>query len=503
VRPEAVDHVVQLQQRGPKALFVLDRLVDKQLVRRDGEHYLLPREYWRYALARVPVEPAGNQAAAEVYTQRTLALRAAEYFAGARKSPEECQRIEDLTAQLVEFDLRVRGEDWERAFEVLSSIDWRFLVPWGHARKVVELHSLLEGRLTDPAQQQASIGMIGTAYYELSKYAKAVRYYQRAIRVAQPLESQLMRKRWVTNLGSAHYQLGETRTALRQYEEALELARQAKILAEEAAPLSGLALCHADLGQFELAREYNEQALLVATATANLRLLAEQLATAGQLHGELGEPALARPRFDHALAVARGDGYRLMEGHCLVDLAEIDLDEASFMDARGLARRALRVNHHLGNPELARHGNYVVALADLCMNDVDGARVAVDVACDYGVKQWSRCPAALQGIVMLRQEDRDEAYDAFDLAIAEADALLDDASDRFAALDVMGLAWLGIAVAGKEYRLGEAAEAFVAARAVTQAPGVIARVRRLLDELAKADRDGLVAQIRPVAESTG
>ena len=74
------------------------------------------------------------------------------------------------------------------------------------------------------------------------------------------------------------------------------------------------------------------------------------------------------------------------------------------------------------------------------------------------------------------------------------------AGQNVSALDNKGLALCGLALCEDERHLTVAEEAFGAARKITRAKGVVARVLNLFDALAVADKAGLLARVRKAAE---
>jgi len=83
------------------------------------------------------------------FTQHDLALRAADYFAQARKPRAELKKLDDLAAQLAEFDLRYTVGDYDTAATVLTDIDFEYLNLWGHYRLSINLHEMLTEKLNN------------------------------------------------------------------------------------------------------------------------------------------------------------------------------------------------------------------------------------------------------------------------------------------------------------------------------------------------------------------
>src|SRR5262249_42663939 len=140
-----------------------------------------------YALSRVPVENKSDRDNddAPLYTQFALLHRGAEYFKQARTPRENWRTIEDLAPQLAEFDLRCEGQDYDTAADVLSDIDFDYLFLWGHYQLMAELHERLQGRLAHQDQQKNSVGNLGSAYYGMGQYQRAITCYEQALALAR------------------------------------------------------------------------------------------------------------------------------------------------------------------------------------------------------------------------------------------------------------------------------------------------------------------------------
>ena len=81
--------------------------------------------------------------------------------------------------------------------------------------------------------------------------------------------------------------------------------------------------------------------------------------------------------------------------------------------------------------------------------------------------------------------------------------MLERCDQNYDALDAKGLALAGLAVLEGGDHAAEAIAAFRAARAITVAPGIVGRVKRLLDAMAPADAAGILAPVSRAAEGLG
>ena len=106
----------------------------------------------------------------------------------------------------------------------------------------------------------------------------------------------------------------------------------------------------------------------------------------------------------------------------------------------------------------------------------------------------------MSGIVWLRQDRPAAAAGEFHNAISQAGQKLEQASGDYDALDTKALALCGLALTTEPGNAAEAATAFLAARAITNADGITRRVLTLFDALAVADPGGILVPIRPAAE---
>ena len=185
VVPAAVDYLLQPYLPGMASGLTLSRLVNMQFARRDAGRYYLHQIDRDYALGRIPEGvPADRLAETPPLTQFALRRRAAEWFALSRKPREAWKSLDDLTAQLSEFDLRCEAQDYDTAAAVLLEFDYDNLLLWGHYGLMTDLHERLQGRITDPQIAASSVGNLGTAYYRMGRLQRATVCYEEALRLS-------------------------------------------------------------------------------------------------------------------------------------------------------------------------------------------------------------------------------------------------------------------------------------------------------------------------------
>jgi len=239
VTPAAVDYLLQLHLPEIDSAPVLNRLVNMHFVRREaGRYYLHPVDH-EYALSRLPrgeeikdenpeqtklYSQLGMQPPSQErtdFTQIGLSTRAADYFAQARKPRAEWKKLDDLAAQLAEFDLRCIIGDYDTAASVLANFDYAYLLFWGHYRLMMEMNEKLQGKIKDKFLYGNSAGNLGTVYLSTGQVSKAIHYYNLALESHHESGFREGEVMWLGNLGIAYANLGKSRKAIEHYERAL------------------------------------------------------------------------------------------------------------------------------------------------------------------------------------------------------------------------------------------------------------------------------------------
>jgi tetratricopeptide (TPR) repeat protein len=541
VPPVAVDYLLQPFLVAINSAPVLGRLVNMQFVRRDAGRYYLHQVDRDYALSRIPKgQPDDRDAIEARFTRYGLRQRGAEYFAQTRTPRTTWKQLDDLAPQLAEFELRCQGEDYDTAVSVLLEIDFDYLLLWGHYALIVELHQRLQGKVTDPDLEQASTGNLGTALDSMGRYREAIARHEEALALARLRENPWGESTWLGGLGNSYFGLGEVRRAIGYHEQALTIARAISDRQAEEVHLGNLASCYYSLGDLRRAIGLHEQALVIDREIGYRQGEANELGSLGGCYASLGDLRRAIGLHEQALAIYRGVGDRQGEasqlgslGSCYAGLGDlrraiglheqalaidrevgdrqgeaIDLTNLGDCDAtRDLwepaiqrYREAIRIADETGAVQSQSEARSALATAHLLQGELAAARQAAEAAqtLDYPINNAN--VAALSGVILLRQGEREPARAAFPQAVAQAEALLAHTSENYAALDTKALALGGLVLLGEVARLPEAIAAVQAARAVNRAAGVVRDAARLWDALAVADEAGTLASVRAVLQ---
>jgi tetratricopeptide (TPR) repeat protein len=499
VSPSAVDYLLQPHVPGVDSARILNRLVNMKFVRKEaGRYYMHPVDR-EYALSWVPEGNASDRDE-PVFTQFSLLHLGADYFKEARMPGENWKTIDDLSAQLAEFDLRCAGQDYDTAADVLTDIDFDYLLLWGHYRVMAELHERLQGKLNDLKLKASSAGNLGTTYYSLGDYQKAIEYYEQALVIAHEIGNRRGEGAWLGNLGSAYRDLGQVEKAIEYYKQALVIAREIGDRSGEGADLANLGVAYSDLGQVEKAIKYYKQALVIAREIGDRSGEGADLANLGVAYSDLGQVQSAKAYHKQALEIAQEIGHRHLEANELVNTGDMFSEISEFDNAVKFYNQAIAIADEIKNVQPQNETRWGLALSQLFSGDLENARSTAESARRYDYPKNNHNVLVFMGVIALQQGDNASAKNAFETAVKASDALLGHNEQNYGALDAKGLALCGLALCYEDTNyIPDAISSYKAARSITRAPGIVGRVLRLFDELARADTQGLLSVVRETA----
>ena len=500
VPPAAVDCLLQPYIAGVDSSPVLSRLVNMQFVRRDAGRYFLHQIDRDYAESRLTEgAPADRAAEAPPFTRFALHHRAADWFKLARKPIENRKTLDDLAPQLAEFELRSLGQDWDTAARVLLAIDFDYLLLWGHYHLLTELHERLQGKVVDWSLAQNSALNLGTGYRTIGQFQRAIECYERALRLAREAKVREDEGASLSGLASCYAELGHNNRAVAYLEDALQIAREVKDRGGEATRLGNLGNRYSDQGEIVRAIESTRLALAIFREIKDRPGEALDLCNLGEMYTDLGQTEQAFECLHAARAIANEIGYRLAVANSCTNLGWLYLNQGDWANAANELRQAVEIADEIANLEFQHLARVGLAMSRLYQSDLSAAREMADAARRYNFPRSNHLSSVVLGIVALRQGDRQNARDAFASALNQAAELLSRTPQRYAALDSQGLALGGLSLCEDPSHSSAAKEAYAAARAITSAPGIVARVLRLFDALAQADSSGSLSQVRASA----
>jgi tetratricopeptide (TPR) repeat protein len=469
-------------------------------VRRDAGRYYVHQVDRDYALSRIPEgEPAGGTAEIPPLILLALRRRAAEWFKLSRKPREAWKSLEDLTAQLSEFDLRCEAEDYDTAAALFLEFDFDNLLLWGHYRLMTERHERLHGKITDSALAQQSVGNLGSAYFRMGYHQRAMVCYQEALRLARESRNKGDEGIWLGNLGICVAELGRNRRAIEYLQQALAIARGVGHRTGEATHLGNLGERYSEIGQVARAIDCYKEALDIDREIEDEASEVFDLANLSESYIDLGQYEQALEYFKASLTKARKIGNRYAEAQVLTCMGRLYFIIGRREEAAASFEQSIQTADEIGNIEFQKLSRTSAAIASLCTGDLAAAQIMAVAADRHHFPVEDAQTSTVLGIVAYRQKDLEAAREAFTAAIAKAGELLAMTPDRYAALDAKALALCGLALCGNTRQMPAARTAFMAARKVTCAAGVVTWVLQLFDALAVGDANHVLSDLRPVA----
>jgi tetratricopeptide (TPR) repeat protein len=358
VTPAAVDYLLASYIPTIDSALILQRLATMHFARKErGKFYLHPVDRDLVfdlipELLNVPIKNLQFSESVETdsFTRSGLTSRAADYFRKTRKSRDEWKRLDDLIAQLAEFDLRYAVKDYDTAASVLTEFDKEHLILWGHYHLMIEMHERIRGKITQPRLRMISLTNLGLGYHAISQFRKATQCYQEAKEIAVRLDYQLdegiilaklglnlvalgdahkaiecyqkalniakkvgdkkNEGRWYGNLGGAYAVLSNARKAIEFRKKALSVFREIKYRQGEGYQLGKIGNVYLGWGNTSVALEYFEKALNIAIDVENREEEANQLGKIGNVWSILGDNRKAIEFYQKALSVSRRSGNR-------------------------------------------------------------------------------------------------------------------------------------------------------------------------------------------------
>ncbi len=317
----AIAYLLHPWSPGLNVRTYLRRLANSHFVgvnRDTGEYGLHPLDR-EYAYQQIPAppdrQPVGQEQAEQPppYNQRSLELRAADFYRSVRKPESEWKSLTDLAPQLAEFEHLVRAGYDDRAGQVLDQIDADYLFRWSYYSRLAELREKLLGNLTRPELQVSNLDSLANVYRLTGRIEEGIALYEQALEIARESGDRLGEGRVLGHLGNVYHTSGQVEEGIALYEAALAIAREHDDRRKIGIELSHLGLAYATLGQGQRAIEYHQQALEIAQEVGDRRQEGLLHGHLGSVNRDMGHADQAIPFYEQALDIVRQIGDRRAE----------------------------------------------------------------------------------------------------------------------------------------------------------------------------------------------
>ena len=498
----AVDYLLQPYRIGIDSSNTLGRLVNMQFARGEAGRFYLHQVDRDYALSRlVEGEPDNREVEPPPLTRYALRHRAAEYFKETRKPREAWKTLEDLAPQLAEFDLRLIGEDYDAAANVLLEIDDDYLNLWGHYRLLVDRYERLQGKVADPDLEFAIVTGLGGYYGRTGQFEKAILCLKVALASAINDNQEASA---LFSLGNCYGDMGDQSESIKFLQLAFAKCQDLGDKGNEALSRGGLANRFSDLGRSSEAIEQYELAIGLHKDkdVGNREAECRDTYNLATTYSALGENAKARGLAKGAREIACTIGYRLIQSAATTLLADLMVSEGRFEDAIRAYDDALRLADDANAVQMQMEARGGLARACLLAGDLPRARTVAEEAAKYKYPNGYAGVLALGGVVALRQGDA-AAGNLFDMSILEADAQLAGAARACRTAYAKALALAGLALCRDAAFATAAADAYLDARTISAASGIVMDELQNLDALAVADPAGMLKPVRAALDLLG
>jgi tetratricopeptide (TPR) repeat protein len=271
--------------------------------RATGELILHPF-YREFSYSQIPVD------ANAPCNRATLESRAAAYYAQLRAPREKWQSIGDLDPQLFEFEHWVRAGEYDRAAEVLSTIDLDFLIWQGSARRVRDMRAVLDGRIQNRRLQLQHHDALGQVCMVLGPHEDGLQHFKQMEAIASELGD-------LTALGHARRNLGETSRLLGRHDEAIAYCRDAvRLFRQQETAVTELEQCLFFLGLAYCYGGYAQEAIECGEEVRTIAASRRDVSATARAHNALALANLLLERWDPAVEHCRQarDAYTAVNG---------------------------------------------------------------------------------------------------------------------------------------------------------------------------------------------
>ena len=265
-------------------------------------------------------------------------------------------------------------------YDLAATIVWQYnlyflLDLWGNPKTLIEINEKLLPNdhfkdvpiLKDKQIHGSVLGSLGNAYYNLSEYRKAIKYYEQALKIAKEVGDRKSEGIWLGSLGNVFNELSKPKKAIEYYEQALKIAKEVGDMYLEGRWLGNLGNAYNDLSGPRKAIDYHEKALKIANEIGHRYLEGRLFGNLGSAYIGMGELKKATEYYEQALRIAKEVGDRKSEGRMLGNMGLAYSDTGDSKKAIEYYEQALKIAKEIGHRYLEGRflGNLGLAYSDL------------------------------------------------------------------------------------------------------------------------------------------
>lgn len=195
------------------------------------------------------------------------------------------------------------------------------------------------------------LGNLGSAYKDLGKFQKAIKYNDQALTIAEEINDRQSKGRWLSNFGIVYQNLGQYQKAIKYHEQALTIAKEFNNPKNESGCLGNLGTNYLSLGEYQKAIEYQEQALAISKKTGDRHSEGADSCNLGNGYLKIGSYRKAIKYYDQALIIAREFSDQYGEENCLGNLGIAYSDSGEYQKGIEYLKQAIKIAKEIDNPK--------------------------------------------------------------------------------------------------------------------------------------------------------
>ncbi|MFY1652153.1 hypothetical protein ACN27J_14810 [Solwaraspora sp. WMMB762] len=488
--PVTIDAVIRvIAQYVPAAKIenALQALVSARLVleRRDGRRYLRKSEIGAIIgrLDRGDHYPHKGESP----TQLGLLLKAAKVLQSMQKDDDDVHSMADLEMRFARVDVWLRAGMHGAALSLIESMH-ELVQFWGSGSgtELSTQREAVRGRLGDDREgEMMNVAALGDIYSYRNDFPAARAAYAVAITIAKENQDRQALRRIYIGMGQMFWEHDYLTEAEEHYGRALGLADEDDDDdGDRAAALTGLADCRQRQGNYRRAVTDALEAY-VAAGKAEPRVALDAAFRLTRWYAELNQIPDALTMLARCEELISTYPDPAARAELLITTADLHLYQDRYVEARLAAEQAVDVARIHRQPINLRRSLATLALTLVHLDDLAGARKAIEESSRYRVAGQETVELALRGIIAHRSGLPATARDLFQQLRDETKRRVETDSSDLAAWDFSGIAQCYLVLIG-DAEPGKALEAFRQARPdpAERTPGLDDRLRFMVEILA-------------------
>ena len=287
---------------------------------------------------------------ADIPTWHHAERQAAHLWLTAYEPASDAPNLEKVRGYLEAFDHRYEAQDYVFLSEFLPehSQELDQLQNWGYYREMIDLYGKPLDKLEDAGAVICAI-RLGNAYYFLSNYSQALKYWNYGRILAQKINNHYWEGRALGNLAIIYFYQANYQQAIEINHEYLNLSRSISDRMGEAHALGGLAVSNHMLGDYSDAIAYYQQELFIRREINDKTWEINALTNLGESYAKLSDYRQAIDCYEESLRQAKDVGNRYVEARSLRSLGSAYSHVNNCQSAIQCCQEALIITREIGN----------------------------------------------------------------------------------------------------------------------------------------------------------